>query len=505
MTPAESEATYAPAPVDIEEEEQFIDDDDNSNNNSLSNSSLLTQPRRSALANFLLASSLFSVNHGCVTACLNLATARLGDVGAKQSSVLYISYAASALLGSTWIVKRLGGRNGLALGLGIYCVYVGAFVAATSLLDHPNFAEAVALSGAAVGGLGGGILWTAQGSFFTRSAEIHADASATPLTDATADLGAYFAAIYLLGEVSLNMLSSVLVEGFELSWLKVFTIYFAIAVASACGMVLVYEYPSTSPDTSLPESSSIRNPNKATAAWRLLRNDRKMICLLPFNFAFGFAASFRGSFISREVVRIALDDNDSVYIGVLSAVTAVVAAMMSLFFGHIAHKVGKGTILVIGALSFFMVAAPFTVKPEISQWGWVGVCSVYILQGIGRSTFEGTLKAEFADFFAYEKEGAFANIVLMSGVSSALGYYLSINLSCSSPSKYCIKYEDGSLHNVLAFELLVMSTALLSIFGYWGASILFQQDNERGRATIITGTEEEERPFANLSHREEQT
>ena len=237
MTPAESDAAYAPAPVGIEEEEQFFDDDNN--DPQPNSSSLASEQRRSALDNFLLASTLFSVNHGCVTACLNLATARLGDVGAKQSSVLYISYAASALLGSTWIVKRLGGRNGLALGLGIYCVYVGAFVAATLLMDHPNFAEVVAISGAAIGGIGGGILWTAQGSFFARSAEIHAETSTTPLTDATADLGAYFAAIYLLGEVALNMLSSLLVEEFDLSWLKVFTIYFAITVASACGMVLV--------------------------------------------------------------------------------------------------------------------------------------------------------------------------------------------------------------------------------------------------------------------------
>mmetsp|Transcript_29277 Transcript_29277/g.85132 ORF Transcript_29277/g.85132 Transcript_29277/m.85132 type:complete len:498 (+) Transcript_29277:242-1735(+) len=489
----ESEAAYAPAPADSGEEEFVVDD------RSLSNS---PSPRRSALGNFLLASSLFSVNHGCVTACLNLATARLGDVGAKQSSVLYLSYAASALLGSTWIVKRIGGRNGLALGLSIYCVYVGAFVAATLLLDHPRWAEAVALFGAAVGGLGGGILWTAQGTFFARSAEMHAGGGTTPLTDATADLGAYFAAIYLLGEVALNMLSSFLVEEFELSWLKVFMVYFAIAVVSACGMVLVYEYP-PSPDTSSSASNSVDAPNKATAAWRLLRNDPKMICMLPFNFAFGFAASFRGSFISREVVRIALDDKESAYIGVLSSVTAIVAAVMSLFFGRIAHKVGKGTILFIGALCFFLVAAPFALKPKISQWGWVGVCSVYILQGIGRSTYEGTLKAEFADFFAYEKEGAFANIVLMNGVSSALGYHLSINLPCTTPSKYCIEYSDGTLHNVLVFEILVMSTAILAIWGYWRAAVSFKHEIERGGTARVMGTEEEERPFTNSSYREE--
>ena len=39
-----------------------------------------------------------------------------------------------------------------------------------------------------------------------------------------------------------------------------------------------------------------------------------------------------------------------------------------------------------------------------------------------RATFEGTLKATFADYFSYEKEGAFANIILQNGLSGAIGY-----------------------------------------------------------------------------------
>jgi len=38
--------------------------------------------------NFTLLSILFSANHGCVVACLGLATARLGSTGAWQSGIL---------------------------------------------------------------------------------------------------------------------------------------------------------------------------------------------------------------------------------------------------------------------------------------------------------------------------------------------------------------------------------------------------------------------------------
>ena len=42
------------------------------------------------LYNFIFMSILFSSNHGCVVACLSLATARLGSLGAYQNGLLYV-------------------------------------------------------------------------------------------------------------------------------------------------------------------------------------------------------------------------------------------------------------------------------------------------------------------------------------------------------------------------------------------------------------------------------
>ena len=47
---------------------------------------------------------------------------------------------------------------------------------------------------------------------------------------------------------------------------------------------------------------------------------------------------------------------------------------------------------------------------------------IWFYRIIIRATFEGTLKATFADYFSYEKEGAFANIILQNGLSGAVGY-----------------------------------------------------------------------------------
>lgn len=101
---------------------------------------------------------------------------------------------------------------------------------------------------------------------------------------------------------------------------------------------------------------------------------------------------------------------------------------------------------------------------------------VYTLQGMGRATFESTLKATFADYFSYEKEGAFANIILQNGLSSAIGYILSFRLLCERKSNYCVEFSDGSLHNVLSFELLVIMSVIFAIGGFWRASILYKRE-----------------------------
>lgn len=83
----------------------------------------LVSTSRSTVKNFIAMAVLFSANHGCTVACLSLATARLGSIGAWQSGILYISYTASAILGATYVTKVLGGRNAIMTGMTL-CKYV---------------------------------------------------------------------------------------------------------------------------------------------------------------------------------------------------------------------------------------------------------------------------------------------------------------------------------------------------------------------------------------------
>jgi MFS family permease len=437
----------------------------------LTPSSCDEQAAKRTLRNFVTMAILFSANHGCTVSCLALATARLGSVGAWQSGVLYFTYTASAILGATYITKTLGSRNSIIAGMALYCAYVGCFLIATVASSTTILANGAALLGAAIGGVGGGFLWTAQGSYFGQASEEHGTLLQQDVKLSTAYFAGIFAFVYLAEEVLLRILSSALLETGRISWSAIFAVYTAVAVVSTLGMVMVHNYPKQ-------QEEGVSVSYKMTVAVQLLRGDPKMKYMIGLNASFGLAGAFLNSYVNGEVVRVALNDPASKYVGGLSALVAAVAAIMSLVLARVAQRYGKGPVLVAGALCFFGVVFPFVVQPNAVQWGWGGLIMVYTLQGIGRATFESTLKATFADYFPYEKEGAFANIILQNGLSSAFGYILSFRLLCDKESKYCVEFRDGSLHDVLSFELLVVVSVIFAIGGYWRASILYEREQE---------------------------
>lgn len=418
------------------------------------------------LTNFVLLAILFSANHGCTVSCLSLATSRLGAIGAWQSGTLYLTYTGSAVLGATYVTKQFGARNAIAMGMGLYCVYVGCFLVATMF---PAIEKVAAITGAGIGGIGAGFLWTAQGSYFATASAIHAQHLRQDVSVSTSYLAGFFAFIYLLEEMLMRLLSSALLA--YVNWRAIFTVYTCVAVVSTLGMVFVDNYR-TDDDGGRPNRGIFY---KVTAAVFLFVKDPKMKYMVGLNAVFGFSAAFLNSYVNGEVV-------DSKYVGVFTAWLSLVAGTMSLAFSKFPRK---GPVLILGAACFSMVAIPFIVHPS-TNFGLLPIVLVYTFAGIGRATFESTLKATFADYFPQEKEGAFANIILQNGLASAIGYILTFRLLCSTKSTYCVEYRDGSLHNVLTFELLVCITAVVAILGYLKAASLYRTEQE----TVSTSEED---------------
>lgn len=445
----------------------------------------LPQPRAAdaTFRNFAIMSCLFGALHGSGLACLALATARYGRIGAWQSGLLYLSFTLSAVSGlAVYATKRLGSRDTMLLGMIMFDIYVACFWVAGS--SPAGRQEIKMLVGAVIGGVGGGCLWTAQGVYFGQASEQYAVNSG----NATAETSnAWFAGVFaftlLAEETVLDVMSTLLIRVFHVPWAPIFAVYAGIAVVSTVAMTSIHKYQNTgvfairSPGGMGDWTSSLSSIvwHKFATVFRLLIDDPKMKYMIGFNAAFGFSGAFLNSFVSGEVVPVALQDAQSSWVGLLVAVHGTVAAAASLLFGRISAVTGrKGPILVVGLVCFASVAIPFLIQPDLQAWNWKLLLFVYSAEGIGRATFEGTLKAVFADYFSYEKEGAFANIILQDGLASSVAYYLSFQMKCSATSMYCIQYRDGSYHDLLGFGTIVIVVSIVGMLGFWRASYLYE-------------------------------
>ena len=129
--------------------------------------------------------------------------------------------------------------------------------------------------GAAVGGVGGGILWTAQGNYFFSMSEAYACSSRTTTAKATSYLGGVFAFFYLYLEVLMKVLASVIVESDTDGdgWITVFAVYTAVSVLACAGVSRCHKFP-VAP---IPEEEKARGVcAKITGVTRILFEDPKV-------------------------------------------------------------------------------------------------------------------------------------------------------------------------------------------------------------------------------------
>lgn len=200
---------------------------------------------------------------------------------------------------------------------------------------------------------------------------------------------------------------------------------------------------------------------------------------------FGLCTAFVTLVVNGQVIRVALHDYSSRYVGMFTALSSSVAAALSWAFGALdwlSHSLvveandssirgnlvrcmkffepDKERILTAGAVAYLLIALLFLIFPSYTSWNFSSLILVYMLLGMGRSTYEGTLRAVFADFFPQEREGAFANIILSTGLASVVGFWL----AGKSP---------------FALEIATIMSSILAIVGFWKANALYKAEQQR--------------------------
>ena len=448
--------------------------------------------------NFLIMSILFSLNHGTVVSVLVLVLADSGIVGVYQNIIVNVLYSLSALFLGTYVTEMFGSRGGLRIGMWLYAFFVvcALFQHVFAVSDdnknddddynislnykYSQLSNAFAIVGAFCAGIGGGILWTAQGAHFVGATQAYANVSSMEVTEVTSHMANVFAAIFLAGEIILKALSTTLVIALNLPKSTIYFSYAFVCIVSSWSLIFVQDY---AVEQSTRHQSTCE---KFLTAAHLFEADSKMKYMIFMPMAFGLSSTFLNSFVGGQAVSIALKENtgnesDSVqyFVGIFSACTSLSAALLNIILAYTSfQEINQNIAIALGAVSYFVVPFLFTAWPNLGSWSFTGIVIVYTMAGIGRGVYEGPLQASYATLFSDHEIGAFANKALSLGISSTVGLMMSVLISCSSDSVYCVQYADGSYRNILPFEILIMATASIGLFGYFVASIIHSKELE---------------------------
>uniref|UniRef100_A0A7S1FKS2 Major facilitator superfamily (MFS) profile domain-containing protein n=1 Tax=Noctiluca scintillans TaxID=2966 RepID=A0A7S1FKS2_NOCSC len=418
---------------------------------------------------FVLLSICFGVNHATVTTPLLYASTVLGnDLGQKSDAVLYGMCLLTSLLFATTVQSLIGSKKGLAASMLAYAIYVFFFGIAASQCRETDKTGACTVTtqgmwifglvGAFVGGIGAGVLWTCQGVYFSSICSRVAIAEVKPQPAVTAELAGVFAFWFLLAECLARALSSYLVLKLHFSKGNMFYLYGGVATL----VTIIYISFAREMETGERARGSVCGKVlMAVEQW----TDPKTWLLQFTNITFGFVAAYLGGYVNAEITSKAFNSDS---LGFCGALLSLVASIMSRVFSPLAAQVGKGPVMCLGAISFFLIGV-------LSRWGALSkgehnhaTIIFYILMGIGRAVYESTNKGIFADFFPGDKSpGAFANVFVFGTGASTVAFILG-SLS-SSPESTPLTVE---------FYLVIVCAAL-TVPGFVGASLLKMNGERR--------------------------
>jgi hypothetical protein len=219
--------------------------------------------------NFATMTVCYSMTLGCVTTVVSYAAAEFSAVGNYSNATLYGTYCISGLFIGNIVVSVLGLKLSLVCGVAQYCVYLLMYLSAFFIGKDSPIANGFVLTGAAIGGLGSGYLWTAQGAYFQQCAKRYAHFSGKTNEAATGELSSLFSATFLFFETSLKLIGGAIQSQ---SAMAMYLVFSCIGFTAVIGMSTI---ENVSPQTKegLTCGSALKNGGRAL---ELLATDPKV-------------------------------------------------------------------------------------------------------------------------------------------------------------------------------------------------------------------------------------
>lgn len=368
-------------------------------------------------SNFRLMSIWFGLGHGVLTAATAFASSQLdADVSYVGNGLLNFLTIPTCLLAAVPVTVYAGVKGSLLIGIVCYAFYsigfsIAVMSAKGSALQWYSFCI-----GGVFGGVGAGVLWTAQGAFMANSASAISKEDEQPREVVSGELGTTFASWYLSIEMTTKILFSVGLD-IGLSSACISCAYSVLSIVACVGLVFVKNV-----ELEVDENANMLAKTLDTAR---LWSDIRTWLLSPTNITFGMSSAFIQGYFAANFAAPQLGEAS---IGYATSFIVLVAVVVARLYGCLRNKYGTGLPLSLGAASFALIPI-LILTTGCSHWGlWLLI--VYALQGSGRASYENTNKVLFADTFPdADTQPAFANCILQFSAASALQYFMSAVLT----------------------------------------------------------------------------
>lgn len=432
----------------------------------------------------------FSIIHGCAVSALSYSTVLIGSrLGSYGNGLMSLSFTLSALLCGSQLSAIYGSKIGLITGSIGFIFYLFGFL--MSYL-YPSIAWQLFMISSSIAGIGAGIVWIAQGNYFTQNALYYARESRQTATDINSHFATIFTIFYLGFEAVMSFCATVIYLFIESLNIHIFIknpiqndtkiiilFVFYIIIASFSMILLLsiktvdhYHHKNNNVDLVAEELQMVEEEKEKksvsyylTIVTRVFYDRPIIICFLPFQCAFGAMSSY----ILYYLFGIVVSQSDSLgpsYVGSLSALITIVGALVAIPCHWIIMNLASGrpVILAVGGVALTLVATAMLLLPVSTLGTWSYIVPLLSIYGLGRSVWENTNKAIIADFFSDREQNVAANaaVALFVGVSGGASYFCFPSVSSASASTAMV---------------ILSSTAFVSyVFGLCLNSVVYKDD-----------------------------
>ncbi|KAJ0026793.1 hypothetical protein NQD34_017793 [Periophthalmus magnuspinnatus] len=385
-------------------------------------------------------------------------------MGVASLSVIYASIIVSSMFLPPIMIKNLGCKWTIVVGMGCYVSY--------SLGNlYPGWYTLIPTS--VILGLGGSPLWSAKCTYLTIAGNTQADKEGKKGSDVVNMYFGIFFFIFQSSAVWGNLMSS-LIFGQDTNIADIPEEQLQMCGAADCGLNNTSNSTTSRPEQKLvwtlvgayigvgvlamliisvfldnidqKQTSEFREKREPfchtfLATFRLLK-DRRLITLIPLTMYSGFEQSFLSGEYTKNYVTCALGIH---FVGFVMMSFGAANSLSSFLFGRLARYTGRAPLFFLAALiNLASVIALLLWRPHPNQ---LAVFFVFpVLWGIADAVWQTQTNALYGVLFPRDKEAAFANYRMWESLGFVIGFAYSTFL--------CLEYKLYILIAVLVVTMI---------------------------------------------------